>query len=381
MQTKTGDMVERYLEAVAAQLSVEERDDIIAELRDLILSRVEAKEEALGRPLTDDEREAILKEIGHPLVVAARYRKGPDSLIGPELFPYWLYGMKAGLLILLVVSGIGLFIRLISGTADAGQDISQAFHGFFGSALTLIGALTLAGAIMEHYAIRPKWLTDWRVKDLSAFGLSDPSWWGASVKNAGDKMGAGAGVRMRPMWRARSMRGHRDFGAEAAFSFLAVGLFVLWWVGLVHFPGLSVMRIDGDLVTVSAAPIWAVLFVPILLYALGQMGVDLFTLIRPHAARMRAVLAILVAAAGLWLTWNIFDAGHWFTLSVGADQARIAGDGVLLDFDGLRELRAGERDLVGVASTLSLILSWALAISAISLVYTIVANAWRAVRA
>ncbi|WP_309628817.1 hypothetical protein [Brevundimonas sp.] len=376
------DMVERYLEAVAAQLSAEERDDIVAELRDLILSRVEAKEEAVGRPLTDDEREAILKEIGHPLVVAARYRKGPDSLIGPELFPYWLYGVKAGLLILLVVSGIGLFIRLISGTADAGQDIAQSFHGFFGSGLTLIGALTLGGAIMEHYAIRPKWLTDWRVKDLSAFGLSDPSWWGASMKSVSGKVGAGAGAGagLRPMWRTPSMRGRRDFGAEAAFSFLAVGLFVLWWVGLVHFPGLSVMRIDGDLVSVSPAPIWATLFVPVLLYALGQMGVDLFTLIQPQAARMRAVLAILVAAAGLWLTWNIFEAGHWFTLSVGAEQARIAGDWVLLDFDRLHDLRDRQRDLVGVTSTLSLIMTWALAISAVSLVFRIAANAWRAVR-
>ena len=374
------DMVERYLEAVAAQLSVEERDDIVAELRDLILSRVEAKEETLGRPLNDAEREAILKEIGHPLVVAARYRKGPDALIGPELFPYWLYGVKAGLLILLVISGIGLFIRLVSGTADAGQDIAQAFHGFFGSGLTLIGALTLAGAIMEHYAIRPKWLTDWRVKDLGAFGLSDPSWWGASVKSAGDRMSAADGLGRRPVWRTRAIRGRRDFAAEAAFSLLAVGLFVLWWVGLVHFPGLSVMRIDGDLVSVSPAPIWATLFVPVLLYALGQMGVDLFTLIQPQAARMRAVLAILVAAAGLWLTWTIFEAGHWFTLSVGAEQARIAGDRVLLDFDRLRTLGEGERDLAGVASTLSLIFTWGLAISGVSLAFQIAANAWRAVR-
>ena len=35
------DVIERYLEAVAAQLSVEEREDIVAELRDLILSRIE----------------------------------------------------------------------------------------------------------------------------------------------------------------------------------------------------------------------------------------------------------------------------------------------------------------------------------------------------
>ena len=74
----------------ARDLSVEESTEHqsrVAELRDLILSRFEAKEEELGRALTGDEQEAILREIGHPLVVAARYRKGPDSLVGPELFP------------------------------------------------------------------------------------------------------------------------------------------------------------------------------------------------------------------------------------------------------------------------------------------------------
>lgn len=364
------DMVERYLEAVAAQLSVDERDDITAELRDLILSRIEAREEALGRPLEDREREAILQEIGHPLVVAARYRKGPDSLIGPELFPYWLYGVKAGLLVLLAVSGLGLVVRLITGSADAGRDIGQAFHGFFGSGLTLIGTLTLVGAVMEHYGVRPRWLTHWRVRDLSAFQLSDPSQWGAAAAGT---------TKASQIWTPWMARG-RNPAAEAGFSFLAVGLFVLWWVGLVHFPGLGALEVSGGRVAVTPAPVWATLFVPVLLYALGQMGVDLFTLIRPQAKRMRAVLAILIAVAGLWLTWTIFQAGHWFTLGVGADQARIAGDWVLLDFDRLRALGEGERDLVGAASTLSLILTWALAISGASLIYTIVANGWRAVR-
>jgi hypothetical protein len=49
------DLIDRYLNAVAAQLPQEERNDITAELRDLILSRFEAKEEALGRTLTEDE--------------------------------------------------------------------------------------------------------------------------------------------------------------------------------------------------------------------------------------------------------------------------------------------------------------------------------------
>ena len=227
------DMVERYLDAVAAQLSADERDDIVAELRDLILSRIEAKEETLGRALTDDEKEAILKEIGHPLVVAARYRKGPDALIGPELFPYWLYGVKAGILVLLVIHGLSLFVTLISGPHDGGRVIGQAFHSFFGAGLTLIGALTLAGAIMEHYDIKPKWLTTWRVKDLSAFQLSDPSQWGAA---------ANGGRPVRDKWTPRVHRGSHPM-TEAAFSFLALAMFVLWWIGLIHFPGLGAIRI------------------------------------------------------------------------------------------------------------------------------------------
>jgi hypothetical protein len=378
MNAKSEDMIDRYLEAVAAQLPVEERDDIIAELRDLILSRVEAREEETGRALSDDEREAILREIGHPLVVAARYRKGPDSLIGPELFPYWLYGAKAGLLVLGAITAIGLFIRLVSGTADAGQDIAQAFHGFFGSGLTLLGALTLAGALMEHYGVRPKWLTDWRVKDLSAFGLSDPATWGVAARSAGERMQTlNADGRTRWRWGRRVSR---TVAGEAAFSALAVGVFILWWVGLIHFGALGTMRLDGDLVTVSPAPIWTVLFVPVLLYALGQLGIDLFTLIRPDAARIRALLSIAIAGFGLWLTWTVFEAGHWFTLSLGLEQARIAGDWVLLDFDRLRSLGDGERDLVGVSSTLSLIMTWVLAISAVSLIYKMAANAVRMLR-
>jgi len=364
------DMVERYLEAVAAQLSADERDDIVAELRDLILSRIEAKEETLGRALTDDEKEAILKEIGHPLVVAARYRKGPDSLIGPELFPYWLYGVKAGLLVLLAVHGISLFVSVIGGMNDGGREIGQAFHGFFGAGLTLIGALTLAGAVMEHYDIKPKWLTTWRVKDLGAFQLSDPSQWGAAAN----------GVREgRGKWTPRVRRGSNP-GTEAAFSFLALAMFVLWWIGLIHFPGLAAMQVNGGQASVTAAPIWTTLFTPILIYAVAQMGVDLFTLTQPRAVRIRAFLSIVMAGVGLWLTWTIFQAGHWFALGVGADQARIAGDWVMLDFDRLRELRDGERDLVGVASTMSLIFTWFLVLQAISLAWKIAANLWRVAR-
>ena len=364
------DLIDRYLNAVAAQLPQDERADIVAELRDLILSRFEAREETLGRPLTEDEQEAILQEIGHPLVVATRYRKGPDSLVGPELFPYWLFGVKAGLLVLLAVQAIALFINLVSGPADAGRAISQAFHGFFGSALTLIGAATLIGALWEHYGVRPKWLTRWRVKDLGAFGLSDPSAWGASV---------GGTARARATW-APTVGWRRWPGGDHLFSFLATGMFVLWWIGVIHFPGLMYVGLRGEDAVVAAAPVWTTLFLPILVYALIQMSVDLDGVFRPQAVRMRALAEIPLAIAGLWLTYVIFEAAHWFTLTRDGETARVAGDRALLDFDRLRTLGDGPRDLAGVAETLSVVGTWVLVFIAVSLVWKIFANLWRLVR-
>ncbi|MBU3974551.1 MAG: hypothetical protein KKE42_12230 [Alphaproteobacteria bacterium] len=364
------DMIDRYLNAVAAQLPQDERADIVAELRDLILSRFEAKEEELGRALNEDEQEAILREIGHPLVVAARYRKGPDSLVGPELFPYWLFGVKAGLMVLGAVHAILLLLRLVGGPADAGQAIAQAFHSFFGSGLTLIGAATLAAAIFEHQGIRPSFLRNWRVKDLGAFGLSDPAAWGASM--AGTKA---ANATWMPQRKAKAWP-----GGEYLFSFLAAGIFVLWWVGVLHFPPFSAIELRGQDAVVTAAPIWSTLFAPILVYALIQMSVDLNSVFRPHAVRLRALARIPIALVGLWLTWRISEAGHWFTLTRGEETARIAGDWSLLDLNILQALGDGGRDLAGVASTLSVVMVWALAISALSLICSIILNLWRLAR-
>ena len=363
------DMIDRYLNAVAAQLPQDERGDITAELRDLILSRFEAKEEELSRALTEDEQEAILREIGHPLVVAARYRKGPDSLVGPELFPYWLFGVKAGLMVLGAVYAITLFIRLIGGPDDAGQAIAHAFHGFFGAGLTLIGAATLAAAIFEHQGIRPAWLTKWRVKDLGAFGLADPAAWGASMTGT-----EAARATWMPKPRVKPWP-----GGEYLFSFLAAGIFVLWWIGVLHFPPFHSIELRGQDAVVTAAPIWTTLFAPILVYALLQMSVDLNSVFRPHAVRLRAFARIPVALAGLWLTWRISEADHWFILTRGEETARVAGDWSLLDPNALQWLDSA-RDLPGLASTLSVVMVWALAISALSLLCSIVLNLWRLAR-
>lgn len=370
------DMLEKYLAAVAAQLPTDQRDDIIAELKDLILSRFEAKEEELGRDLTEDEREAILREVGHPLVVAARYRKGPDALIGPQLFPYWLFGVKAGLMILAVVAGIGLLVDLTNGSNNFGQDIAQAFHGFFGNALTLLGALTLAGAIMEHYDIRPKWLTNWRVSDLTAFNLSDPAAWGMAMGKPAAKGEPAAAGPAWMGWRNRPI-GNRWPGADYLFSFIAVGVFVLWWVGPISLP-FADMTFGRREAVVTGAPVWAMLHLPILLYALAQMAVDLISLARPYAVRMRAAFQVAIACAGLWLTWVTWNAGYWFNIAMDGETARVIRDEGFLNLEALKRLGdGGNADLTIWATNLSGIMTWVLVLSAFGLVCKILVNLWR----
>jgi len=71
----------------------EQKEDIINELSANLLFEMEDKEAELGRPLTELEQEAILREHGEPMVVAGRYGASHRcvafgrQLIGPALYP------------------------------------------------------------------------------------------------------------------------------------------------------------------------------------------------------------------------------------------------------------------------------------------------------
>jgi len=96
-------IVDRYLQSVKTCLPAAQADDIIKELSENISSQIEDKEGDLNRPLTEAEVEAILKQHGHPLVVASRYRQEQRNvsfgrqIIGPALFPFYIRVLKFNL--------------------------------------------------------------------------------------------------------------------------------------------------------------------------------------------------------------------------------------------------------------------------------------------
>ena len=99
------DMLDRYLQAVKFFLPGKQQDDIVRELSENLIARMEDREEELGRPLDEAEQAAILRAHGHPMLVAGRYRTR-QHLIGPTFFPLYVFALKMGLGVALLVTTV-----------------------------------------------------------------------------------------------------------------------------------------------------------------------------------------------------------------------------------------------------------------------------------
>jgi len=264
-------IIEDYLRIVALLLPKAQRDDIVAELRDTVLTRIEARESDLGRPLTEAETEALLREIGHPLVVAARYRGGAQQVVGPTLYPYWAFGVKIAITIQLALSAMVFLVHALDG-GDVGTAFGHAFYAAFDGVITVVGFATLAVWVIERRQVRVDYLDRWRVRDLRVLEFAAWDWdavgdWIARWMRARPKA-ATSGYDLSPY---RPSRG-RGRAGRALGGLAGCCVTLLWWVGALHFgfTGLDDLRgmgIDpGPLEKIDLVHLKAVLFWPVLAY-------------------------------------------------------------------------------------------------------------------
>jgi len=310
-------LVDDYLRAVAILLPKAQRDDIVAELRDMILTRIEALESEKGRPLTDDEVEQVLRDVGHPLVVAARYRDGPQHAVGPTLYPYWIFAVKIAVAIQLVVAAIVFLARSLTG-----GDVARAFGLAVGSgvsgAMMLIGIATAVAWVVERQAVHIDYLDHWRVRDLRLleFGARNlETWRGRSRAWLGDwrsrewlrdpSASAMDAPGPRPTYPRR-----RGSAAAQGLSAIATGLVVsLWWTGVLRFglvgnpTELTALGVDpGPLARVDWVAIQAALYWPVLGYCLAIILRGALLLAWPGQARLRGLLDLAIGAGVLGVT-------------------------------------------------------------------------------
>lgn len=159
------DLIERYLANVRVLLPKSQRDDIIAELRDVLRGSREEEAAKLGHSLSEAEEESLLREFGHPILVAGRYRP-QQYLIGPDLYPVYSFVLK---LVLAIIAAAALLVGIVGTVASIGTPggalrlaLSIAWGGFFNA----LGYITLIFAGLQRYSKPLRLLTDWRARDL-----------------------------------------------------------------------------------------------------------------------------------------------------------------------------------------------------------------------
>jgi hypothetical protein len=194
------ELLERYLQAVRRHLKWKKQDDIIAELRANLESQLEDREAALGRPLTDAEMEAWLKQMGPPLEMAARYQPA-QYLIGPGVFPTYKFVLRLALTWALMIYGIVCAVQIATQTPDAGAVVGALVRLPWVLMLTAAWVTLVFAAIEFSAARNPEW--------FPAFATGAMGWSPASLPPLERTEGSG---------KARRSRAHAI--AELVFGFL-----------------------------------------------------------------------------------------------------------------------------------------------------------------
>jgi hypothetical protein len=168
------ELLDRYLQAVKKHLPWQRQDDILAELRANLESQLEDKEAELGRPLTKDEAEAWLKQIGPPIQVAARYQP-QQYLIGPSIFPIYWYVLKFASLLALIVYSVVSAVLVFAGAYPTLTAIFGAILRIPSVLITTAMWVTLVFACIEFAVTRfgTNWLPSDKFPPTAGYG---PNW-------------------------------------------------------------------------------------------------------------------------------------------------------------------------------------------------------------
>lgn len=280
------EFLDRYLRAVASYLPETQKDDIIKELSENIHSQIEDRESELGRPLNDDEVEAILKQHGHPLIVAGGYRQDQRSVafgpqwIGPILFPFYTKVLKFNL-------GITSLVLIIVFPALYASGQPVTISGFVSACLYQV--LIQFAIVTIIFAGVDKHLTKY------------PDRWDPRSTRE---------VRY-PKFEV-APNGLRVSRMESIAQLIALSVSIIWFRAIQQSPFLILGPASANL---TLAPVWHQFYLPVVILALAGIVQAGINLLRPDWIQLRNVFHVGMNTAALAMWSLLFKAGHWVELS------------------------------------------------------------------
>ena len=273
------ELLDRYLNFIRFLLPRGKQQDIIAELSGDLHAQIADQEGELGRPLDESELEAILKQCGHPLLVAARYQS-EQVLIGQPFYPLYSFGLKLVQWVLfpfLLVVGAVLALFHPHPLAALVGSVGDAVAG----AIYTVGLLTVAFVVLERLQTKLTFLEDWRPRDLPKVPVIPDQ---------------------TQIPRADS------FGA-----FLGNAAFLAWWTGLLHFPQTPKL--------VFLNPLPASFFWPVLALFAAEMVLHAVNLFLPWWTRKRAAVRVAIDVYAVLLAAALLRVWPWFALKMPSESA------------------------------------------------------------
>jgi hypothetical protein len=265
------ELVDRYLDAVKGYLPQTEKaqqDDIIAELRDSLLSRMEEAESKLGRALSVKELQALVKETGHPMLVASRYMP-QQYLIGPSLYPFWLMALRAMLIAVGVVYGVLAGISLITN-GNFAQALIQVATGLWQTGLFLAAIITVVFWVFERNQVRIRFFDRWQPADLAA-----------------------------------NMGGFHIKRSESLFEIVIGIVFIAWWSGAISFP--TSFWHYGKPLSFAMSTVWNPYWWGILALAVWWLLLSVANFISPYLKWDRLALRILLNVISIGLLYFLYQ--------------------------------------------------------------------------
>lgn len=157
------DMIERYVYAVTRQLPESIQEEVKEELQANI-------HDMLPGNATPEDTESVLKTLGHPRDMAAKYQPEDRYLISPRYFADYLYTLKIVIIIFVLIKFAGGTIEAVIGHSSdhvfdlIGNVIGVIFDSIFDGLFTAFAVVTIIFFIIE-YAQRGT-QSEWNVKDL-----------------------------------------------------------------------------------------------------------------------------------------------------------------------------------------------------------------------
>jgi hypothetical protein len=280
------DLIDRYLRAVGYFLPAKQRQDVVGELEEDLRSRIEEREAGLGRALTEEEIADLLKETGHPALLALGFQE-TGSLIGPRTFPIYWFAVKALVGILAIVQLLVPTVFFVTSHESVGK-IVLLYLGFPKLALMAVAWMTVGFVLLDSRWVRPsieRALSGWDPRSLPPF-LSDPA------------------------GQARSRWGRGKSLPQSIFELLIGTLAGVWWLWGLREPFLV---LGPAAAFVGFGPIFYALYVPMMVAIVLQAIVGYLHWRYPHRPRGvwlvgllkgaldMVILALLVRSGGDWI--------------------------------------------------------------------------------